>query len=159
MISSFAGEFRFCARLRSVFTTPLFWLFVALLLIAFGSIDFVHAADATESGGSSLPWESPLSSFSKSISGPVAFAIALLGLVACGATLIWGGEITEFVRRMIYVILVICLIVFAKSIMSSALFSGAVVPQKEFISSENKLDIQRLNTDRKLTPDSSMKIL
>ena len=52
----------------------------------------------------------------------------MLGLIATGATLIWGGEISEFVRRIIYVILVICIIVFANGLLTGALFSGAVVP-------------------------------
>ena len=42
--------------------------------------------------------------------------------------MIWGGEITEFTKRIIYVVLVVCLIVFANSLLTGVLFSGAVLP-------------------------------
>jgi hypothetical protein len=52
----------------------------------------------------------------------------LLGIIASGATLIWGGEVSEFSRRIIYVVLVICIIVFANTMLTGALFSGAMIP-------------------------------
>ncbi|MVD51961.1 conjugal transfer protein TrbC, partial [Proteus mirabilis] len=76
----------------------------------------------------------PLTKLKQSISGPVAFVIALLGIIACGATLIWGGEVSEFTRRIIYVVLVVCIIVFANTLLTGALFSGAVVPHDAAIS-------------------------
>ena len=79
-------------------------------------------------GAQGLPWEGPIDKLRKSISGPIAFAIALLGIIVCGATLIWGGEIGEFVRRLIMLVLVVCLIVFANSLLTGALFSGATIP-------------------------------
>ncbi len=90
---------------RAVLTNPYFWLMAALVLGAsLCAIEPAHAADATEGGGSGLPWEGPLTKLKQSISGPVAFVIALLGIIACGATLIWGGS-SEFTRRIIYVVL------------------------------------------------------
>jgi len=105
---------------------PLFWIGVVAILFLFGS-DMAMAANnpgGSSSGG--LPWEEPLDKLRASITGPVAFIIALLGIIACGATLIWGGEISEFTRRIIYVILVVCIIVFANSILTSVV--GAVIP-------------------------------
>jgi len=104
-----------------------------LVLTAIAGIVFLFIADpawAAGVGGSKtgLPWEAPLELLGKSISGPVAFVIALLGIIACGATLIWGGEISEFTRRIIYVVLVVCLIVFANSLLRGAMFAGAVIP-------------------------------
>ena len=104
---------------------------VLLALFAFAIClvpEMAFAADAGPGGGSGLQWEGPIGRIRDSISGPVAFAIALLGIVVCGAMLIWGGEISEFVRRLIMLVLVICLIVFANSILTGALFSGAMVP-------------------------------
>lgn len=125
---AFAPPFRL--DLRGLLKSPAFWL--ALLCVAilfFGAIEPAHAADTTGGGGAGLPWEGPLDKLKKSISGPVAFVIALLGIIACGATLIWGGEVSEFTRRIIYVVLVVCLIVFANTLLTGALFSGAVVPE------------------------------
>jgi type IV secretory pathway VirB2 component (pilin) len=82
-----------------------------------------HAAAA----GGSLPWDTPLQTLSNDIKGPVAFTIALLGLVATGAALLFGGEINEFIRRIIMVVMVISLLVFAANILSTLFATGAVV--------------------------------
>ena len=100
------------ARLRQVLSSPAFWLALLAVALFFGAIN---------------P-EGPLDKLKQSISGPVAFVIALLGIIACGATLIWGGEVSEFTRRIIYVVLVVCVIVFANTLLTGAMFSGAVVP-------------------------------
>ena len=84
-------------------------------------------AHASSSGGGGLEWETPLQKFGDSIKGPVAFVISLLGIVVTGAMLIWGGEINEFVRRFVMVILVISLLVFAASILSDLFGVGAVI--------------------------------
>lgn len=123
----------FATKARAVLTSPMFWLCVVAAVLLFGAINPAHAADATEGGGAGLPWEGPLTKLKQSISGPVAFVIALLGIVACGATLIWGGEVSEFTRRIIYVVLVVCIIVFANTLLTGALFSGAVVPHDAVI--------------------------
>lgn len=83
-------------------------------------------ASTADSSSGNLPWESPLKSLRDSFSGPVAFAISLIGIVVCGAMLIWGGEINEFARRMIMVVLVVAVIVLANSVLTS-LFSSAEV--------------------------------
>ncbi len=95
-------------------------VFLALLAL------FPDAAQASTSGGG-LEWESPLQKFGDSIKGPVAFVISLMGIVVCGAMLIWGGEINEFVRRFVMVILVISLLVFASSILTSLFGIGAII--------------------------------
>ena len=80
-------------------------------------------------GGTSLPWETPLQTISNSITGPVAYAVSLIAIVVAGAMLVWGGEINEFARRVVMLVMVISLIVFASNILST-LFSvtGAVLP-------------------------------
>ncbi|WP_017161327.1 TrbC/VirB2 family protein [Xanthomonas phaseoli] len=98
-----------------------------LLLVAAFLLLMSDPALASSSGGGGLEWESPLQKFVNSIKGPVAFGISLLGIVVCGAMLIWGGEINEFVRRFIMVILVISLLVFAASILSNLFGVGAVI--------------------------------
>lgn len=106
------------------------WLpWLALLAVITLSVLWPTQAHASTSSGASLPWESPLNSFKDSITGPVAFAISILGIIGCGAALIWGGEISDFVRKMIMVILVISILVFANKILIT-LFqtSGAVIP-------------------------------
>ena len=82
-------------------------------------------ATSTSSGG--LPWESPLQTVSQSLTGPVAYAISLIGVVVTGAMLIFGGEINEFARRIIMLVLVIALLVSATNLLSTLFSSGAVV--------------------------------
>ena len=98
-------------------------LLVALIIWMLWLPELAHAASS--SGG--LEWEAPLTRFANSIRGPVAFVISLLGIVVCGAMLIWGGEINEFVRRFVMVILVISLLVFSSGILASLFGVGAVI--------------------------------
>lgn len=83
-----------------------------------------HAAAA--GGGGNLPWETPLQTVMQSMDGPVAYAVSIIAIFAAGATLIWGGEISEFTRRIIFVVLVISLIALATSVYSSVFSNGAV---------------------------------
>ncbi len=125
------------SKLRGVLSSPFFWLMAAFVVALLFGAEPAHAANATEGGGAGLPWEGPIAKLVQSISGPVAFGIALLGIIACGATLIWGGEISEFTRRIIYVILVVCIIVFAKNLLTGTMFSGAVIPANATITADD----------------------
>jgi type IV secretion system protein TrbC len=82
------------------------------------------AAQAAASGGGGLPWETPLQTLRDSITGPVAYAISLMGVVVAGATLVFGGEINDFVRR---IIMLISLIIFSTNILSTLFNAGAVI--------------------------------
>jgi type IV secretory pathway VirB2 component (pilin) len=95
------------------------WMTWALIL----AITLLPIAAMASSASTGMPWETPFQSFYKSISGPVAFGISLLGIVVTGATLVFGGEINEFVRRGIMMVLVVAIIVSANSILTT-LFSG-----------------------------------
>jgi type IV secretion system protein VirB2 len=68
-----------------------------LAMLAIAALLFLcmtHPAHASEAA-TGLEWENPFIAFYKSITGPVAFGIAFLGIVVCGAVLIWGGESTN----------------------------------------------------------------
>lgn len=80
-------------------------------------------ADATDGGD--MPWEDTIASLSKSITGPVAYAVALMGVTVAGLLLLWGGEIGEFTRRVIMLVLVVSLIFGAASVIGSMQDSGA----------------------------------
>ena len=74
-----------------------------------------------------LEWETPLQKIRDSVTGPVAYAISLLGIVVTGAILVFGGEINEFVRRIIMLVLVISLMVFAADLLNTLFNKGAVI--------------------------------
>lgn len=101
-----------------------------------------HAAVTTSSAN--LPWEDPLNKFQESISGPVAYAICIIGIVGSGAALVWGGEIGDFGRKMIMVVLAISVIILASKIMTSLFSSGAVIPVKQESHQQSTTDWQQV---------------
>ena len=99
-------------------------------LLAFGALALLRpqaALAAAAGGGAGLPWETPLVTIETSITGPVAYAISLIAITSAGATLVWGGEISEFTRRIIFVVLVIGLLAFAAQVYSTIFAAGALV--------------------------------
>lgn len=76
------------------------------------------AAFAQATAGN-LPWEAPLQTLITSLTGPVAFAIAVVGILACGAGLVFGGEMTELLRRLLQVGIAVCVVVFAVQILNN----------------------------------------
>ena len=101
---------------------------IPLLLLAIVALVALHPdiARASSTGGS-LPWDTPLTTLKNDITGPVAFTISLLAMVACGAALVFGGEINEFIRRIIMLVLVCAFIVGVTNLASSLGIAGAVV--------------------------------
>ncbi|KJV35813.1 TrbC/VirB2 family protein [Luteibacter yeojuensis] len=65
-----------------------------------------------------LPYEDGLQVLYTSLTGPVPFAISLVGIVACGAMLIFGGEISGFMRTLVFIVLVVAVIVQAASVVT-----------------------------------------
>jgi type IV secretion system protein TrbC len=74
--------------------------------------------------GNNLPWEAPLQTLVASLTGPVAYAISIVAIVALGAGLAFGGEMSESMRRMLQVGIAVCLVVFAAQVMTSWIGSG-----------------------------------
>jgi type IV secretory pathway VirB2 component (pilin) len=84
------------------------------------------AAHASTTTGS-MPWDTPLTTLEDDIKGPVAYGLALLGIVSSGGMLIFGGEISEFTRRIMYVVLVAALLLGAGTVLSTLFTTGALV--------------------------------
>jgi type IV secretion system protein TrbC len=103
-----------CKRLRRVF-----WLTLSPVLCPLG------VAYAGSSGG--LPWESPLQKLVTSLSGPVALGIAIIAMVAAGGALVFGGELSEFARKALLLVLAIAFLVLGSQFMTTLFsVSGAV---------------------------------
>lgn len=79
------------------------------------------------SGGGGLPWESPLQQIQQSITGPVAGFIALAAVAIAGGMLIFGGELNDFARRLMYVVLVAGILLGATQIVALFGSSGASI--------------------------------
>lgn len=96
-----------------------------LFVMFFG---FFSAAAFAGTGGGGLPWEGPLDAVVKSLTGPVALAISILAMAAAGGALVFGGELSEFTRKIIMLVLAISFLVFGASFMSTVFgVSGALI--------------------------------
>src|SRR5258705_13460843 len=93
---------------------------LSTLALAFGIR--AHAA-----AGGGLPWEAPMTAIAASLTGPVAYAIGLIGIAIAGGTMLWGGDLGEVGRKACMVGLVIAVLVFAAPMLSSAFGVAAAV--------------------------------
>lgn len=91
------------------------------------ALGLLIAHPALASSGGSLPWESPLEQIQKSITGPVAGFIALAAVAVAGGMLIFGGELNDFARRLIYIVLVAGLLLGATQIVALFGSTGASI--------------------------------
>jgi len=96
---------------------------VALLILIL--VLALEPAFASSSGG--LPWEGPLEQIQKSITGPVAGFIALAAVAVAGGMLIFGGELNDFARRLMYVVLVAGILLGATQIVALFGSTGASI--------------------------------
>ena len=74
-----------------------------------------------------LPWETPLTTIMNSLTGPVALAVSLIAITVTGGMLVFGGDLGEFARRSILLVLIIGLIVAAASVLSTLFGATAAV--------------------------------
>jgi type IV secretion system protein VirB2 len=99
---------------------------IAAALVA-TPIILASVAPALASSGGSLPWEGPLQQIQESITGPVAGAIALAAVAIAGGMLIFGGELNDFARRLVYVVLVVGILLGATNIVGLFGATGASI--------------------------------
>jgi TrbC/VIRB2 family. len=88
----------------------------ALWLIGLSLLMLPLTAIAQEAA---LPYEGGLRALYGSLTGTVPFIISLVGIVACGALLIFGGEISGFMRTLVFIVLVIAIIVQAAALITA----------------------------------------
>ncbi|SKA62998.1 TrbC/VirB2 family protein [Succinivibrio dextrinosolvens] len=106
--------------------------FIVTLVTLVSLCAVVGSAFAADTSSSAvLPYENWLKTIQKSLTGPVAFSISIIGIISCGVTLIFsGGEINRFMKSVIYLVFVMTLLVGANSFMSSV-FNGATIAFRE----------------------------
>ena len=105
---------------RKLITHNSTWLFWSLLLLAVVIVSTDHClAAGVGGGGGGLPYEEWLTTLRQSVTGPVAFAISIIGIVVAGGILIFGGELNGFFRTLIFLVLVMALIIGANNMMTT----------------------------------------
>ena len=98
------------------------------LLSGIASILVLEPAIASSSGG--LPWETPLEKLKDSITGPVAGIVALVAVATAGLMLVFGGELSDFTKRLVYLVGVLGLLLGAGTLLGGlGLTSGASLAQ------------------------------
>lgn len=103
---------------RTRFNAQLFgYMAFSFLLLAI-LITPEHAF-AASSGAGTLPYEDWLTTLRESVTGPVAFALSIIGIVVAGGVLIFGGDLNGFFRTLIFLVLVMALIVGANNVMKN----------------------------------------
>lgn len=98
-----------------------------IIALAAVAVALVATEPALASGGGGLPWEGPLQKIQQSITGPVAGFIALAAVAVAGGMLIFGGELNDFARRLMYVVLVAGILLGATQIVALFGASGASI--------------------------------
>jgi type IV secretion system protein VirB2 len=109
----------------SIGHTTAFYGVAALLLGAL--LLAPHLAMASEGTGGSLPYESWLTNLRNSVTGPVAFALSIIGIVIAGGVLIFGGDLNAFFRTLVFIVLVMALLVGAQNMMGTLFGRGAEI--------------------------------
>ena len=102
-----------------------FYVGLAVMLAVF--LIAPQHAFASEGTGGSLPYESWLTNLRASVTGPVAFALSIIGIVVAGGVLIFGGDLNGFFRTLIFLVLVMALLVGAQNVMSTFFGRGAEI--------------------------------
>ena len=79
------------------------------------------------------PRKTPLTTLSNSVTGPVAYSVSLIGIVGAGGILIFaGGQVNEFLRAVLFCVLVIAFIIAAKNTLTAFGFAaGAEITQSQ----------------------------
>lgn len=80
---------------------------------------------ASNTSGGGLPFDGWLTNIRTSVTGPFAYTASIIGLVAAGATLIFGGDMNGFMRTLIFIVLVLSFIVAAQNTLSAITGQGA----------------------------------
>lgn len=102
-----------------------FFLGAMIFLILF--IFVPTYALAAEGTGGALPYENWLTNLRTSVTGPVAFALSMIGIVISGGVLIFGGDLNGFFRSLIFLVLVMTLLIGAQNMMSTFFGRGAEI--------------------------------
>ncbi len=97
------------------------------LTVAVASIAAPDLALATAGSGGGLPYEPWLETVRNSITGPWAFFISIIGIVAGGSVLFLGGDTNGFFRTIGFIILVMSFTVGANNLMSGLFGKGALI--------------------------------
>jgi type IV secretory pathway VirB2 component (pilin) len=82
-----------------------------------------------------MPWDTGLTTLKDNLTGPVAGGVALMALMGAGAALVFSEDISGFIRKMLYLVLAVSVLVAASALLRviqpSAQTSGLEFPMTQ----------------------------
>ena len=105
---------------------PMLWIVLGVLALALLLAQDAHAAAGS---GGGLPYEDWLTKIRQSITGPVAFAVSVIAIVAAGAMLIFGGDMNGFMKTLVFIVLALAFVIAAQNMLSAITGVGAVIAE------------------------------
>ncbi|MFT4059283.1 MAG: TrbC/VirB2 family protein [Legionella sp.] len=85
-----------------------------------------HPALASTTGGG-LPMDGWFTKVINSLTGPFAFSVSVAGIIGSGAALIFGGELSGFLKVIIGIVLALSLVIGAKATVTAITGKGAEI--------------------------------
>lgn len=102
----------------------------------------LNAGYCADTSSGDMPWDSGLTKLRKSASGPIALTIALLGIIAAGAMLIFqGGEMGPVLKTLISVVAVVAIIVLANKFLTVLTGESAILEADLNVMNNQVLDV------------------
>jgi type IV secretion system protein TrbC len=95
---------------------------VACLFLTVGP-SLAHAA----TGGGTMPWDSNVQKISADFTGPVAYAVAIIGCVAAGGMLIFMQELPFFLKAVCFIVLAASFMCGANAFATTMGWTGSIV--------------------------------
>ena len=101
---------------------------IALILLVFCILVLVADSALASTGAQGFEYEDALEKFASSITGPVAFWVSILAMAASGFGIVFGGELTGWIKIACGIICMVGFIVFSANIFQGLFgVSGALI--------------------------------
>jgi len=95
-------------------------LFVGLFLL-------MEPTFAAATAGGGLPFDGWLTKIQNSITGPFAFTVSVVSLVVAGASLIFGGDLSGFMKTAITIVLILSFVIAGQNTLQAITGKGAEI--------------------------------
>lgn len=119
----FLGEF-LMQNISSFFSLKNFLILGSLIAL----MCLLNAGYCADTSSGDMPWDSMFTKLRKSVKGPIAITIALLGIIGSGAALIWqGGEMGPILKGLIGLVALVAMIVLADKLLTALTGESAIL--------------------------------
>lgn len=103
------------------------WAILSIFVLFAFALPHIAMAAGLGGAGGAMPWDAPLTTIVTDLTGPTAFSLGLIAVVAAAMVLVFGGELSHFLRGLVYIVFVIGLLTAAPTFAQSLGIAGAVV--------------------------------